>query len=320
MERKFNFKNEKKSMIFELIKYGLDENQAEIIADCFATADLYGVTSHGCITMQSHIQKIKFGNYNLKPNFRILKETSAFAVIDGDNAFGPVSAKFCLDFAIKKCREVGVYSIFSRNNNTFGPAFYYSLKAAELGCIAFICSNSPAQMAPIGGKEKMLGTNPFAIVIPVPQEEPIIIDMATSIVAKSKFKQYKEIGQELPDGWALDKDGNPTNDPDEGIQGMVLPMAGFKGYAISMLIDIMSGVLSGAAYLDKVGKFYSNNKDGMNVGFYMTAIDPQIVVGNEYQNIIHDFVSRLRNSKTILGEKIVLPGDDRISCMHEKGQ
>lgn len=320
MERKFNFNNEKEDAIFELIKCGLDERQAEIIADCFATADLYGVTSHGCITIKSHIQKIKSGDYNLKPSFKILKRTSSFAVIDGDNALGPVSAKFCLDFAIERCRKVGIYSIFSRNNNTFGPAFYYSLKAAEQGCIAFICSNSPAQMAPIGGKEKMLGTNPFAIVIPVPQEEPIIIDMATSIVAKSKFKQYKEIGQELPDGWALDKDGNPTNDPDEGIQGMVLPMAGFKGYAISMLIDIMSGVLSGAAYLDKVGKFYSNNKDGMNVGFYMTAIDPQIVVGNEYQNIIHDFVSRLRNSKTILGEKIVLPGDDRISCMHEKGQ
>ena len=225
---------------------------------------------------------------------------------------------FCLNFSIEKCRKTGVYSIFSRNNNTFGPAFYYSLKAAEQGCIAFICSNSPAQIAPIGGKERMLGTNPFAVVIPVPNDEPIIIDMATSIVAKSKFKQFKEAGRELPDGWALDKDGNPTNDPDEGIQGTVLPMAGFKGYAISMLIDVMAGVLSGAAYLDKVGRFYSNNKEGMNVGFYMTVIDPLIVVGSEYQNIMHDFVSRLRNSKTLVGEKIVLPGDDRISFMRKK--
>ena len=317
---KENFNSEKENVIFELIKNGLDEEQTKIIADCFVTADKYGVTSHGCITLQSHINKIKSGDYNLNPNFKILRETSSFAVIDGDNALGPISAKFCLDFAIEKCREVGIYSIFSRNNNTFGPAFYYSLKAAEQGCIAFICSNSPAQMAPIGGKEKMLGTNPFAVVFPVPQEEPIIIDMATSIVAKSKFKQFKEAGRELPDGWALDKDGNPTNDPDEGIQGTVLPMAGFKGYAISMVIDIMSGVLSGAAYLDKVGRFYSNNKEGMNVGFYMTAIDPLIVVGSEYQDIIHDFVSRLRNSKTITGEKIVLPGDDRISFMHKKEQ
>ena len=99
---------------------------------------------------------------------------------------------------------------------------------------------------------------------------------------------------------------------------MVLPMAGFKGYAISMLIDVISGVLSGAAYLDKVGKFYSKNNEGMNVGFYMTVIDPLIVVGSEYQNIIHDFVKRLRNSKAIVGEKIVLPGDDRISFIRKK--
>lgn len=315
---KKNFNSKKGNVTFELIKNGLDEEQAKIIADCFVTADMYGVTSHGCVTLQSHINKIKSGDYNLKPNFKILRETPSFAVIDGDNAIGPVSAMFCLNFSIEKCRKVGIYSIFSRNNNTFGPAFYYSLKAAEQGCIAFICSNSPAQMAPIGGKEKMLGTNPFAVVIPVPDDEPIIIDMATSIVAKSKFKQYKELGRNLPDGWALDKDGKPTNNPDEGIQGMVLPMAGFKGYAISMLIDVISGVLSGAAYLDKVGKFYSKNNEGMNVGFYMTVIDPLIVVGSEYQNIIHDFVKRLRNSKAIVGEKIVLPGDDRISFIRKK--
>lgn len=318
MEKKFNFNEEKNKVILELVEHGLDEEQAEIVADCFATADLYGVSSHGCAITQAHVQKIERGGYNLKPNFKVVRETGAFAVIDGDNGFGAVSAKYCLDIAIERCKKSGIYTVFSRNNNTFGPAFYYSLKAAEEGCIAFICSNSPAQMAPVGGKEKMLGTNPFSVVIPVPEQEPIIIDMATSVVAKSRFKQYKEMGQELPDGWALNEEGNPTNDPDEGIRGMVLPMAGFKGYGIAMLIDIISGVLSGAAYLNKVGRFYSEDKVEMNVGFYMTVIDPNVVMGGEYEKVIRDFVQRLRESDPVEGGRIVLPGDDRITVMLTK--
>ena len=311
MDKTFDFYKEKKKVITELTKHGLDEIQAEVVADCFATADLYGVTSHGCAMTQAHIKRLKCGGYNLKPDFKIMRETDAFAVVDGDNSFGPVSAMFCLNLAIKRCKDSGVYTVFSRNNNTFGPAFYYSLKAAEQGYIAFICSNSPAQMAPIGGKEKMLGTNPFAVVIPVPGHDPVIIDMATSVVAKSKFKQYKEAGKLLPNGWALDKDGKPTNAPDEGIQGMVLPMSGFKGYGIAMLIDIMSGVLSGAAYLNKVGRFYSEDGSGMNVGFYMTVIDP-VAVLEEYDEIITDFINRLKTSKPGVDGKIILPGDDRI--------
>jgi len=318
MGRMFNFNEEKNKVIMELMRHGLDEIQAEVIADCFTTADLYGVTSHGCAMTQAHIHRLKCGGYNLKPDFKIVRETGAFAVVDGDNAFGPVSAKFCLDLAIKRCKESGLYTVFSRNNNTFGPAFYYSLKAAEQGYIAFVCSNSPAQMAPIGGKEKMLGTNPFAAVIPVPEHDPIIIDMATSVVAKSKFKQYKEEGKNLPDGWALDREGNPTNDPDEGIQGMVLPMAGFKGYGIAMLIDILSGVLTGSAYLNKVGRFYSEDGLGMNVGFYMTVIDPVAVI-EEYEKIIINFVKCLKTSKPVGYGKIVLPGDDRLAVMHIKG-
>jgi LDH2 family malate/lactate/ureidoglycolate dehydrogenase len=226
-----------------------------------------------------------------------------------------------MNYAIEKAKEVGVFQIFSKNNNTVGPAFYYPLQASEQGLIGILLSNSPAQMAPIGGKEKMLGTNPFSAVIPVPGEAPIIIDMATSVVAKSKFKQYKEAGETLPDGWALDKSGNPTNDPDEGIQGLIQPMAGYKGYAISMLIDILSGVISGAAYLNKVGRFYTEDGSGMNVGFCCIAIDPMVVMGDEYKSTINDFVKVLRNSKKAGKNEISLPGDRRIKAkrLNESG-
>lgn len=310
---KFDFELNMANVKTKLVSNGVNEAQAEILADCLVTADEYGVTSHGTAVLQSHIDRIMRGGYNLSPDLKVIKETAAFVLVDGDNAIGPVSAMFCLDYAVKKCRESGVFTVFARNNNTFGPAFYYSLKAAEQGCIAFVCSNSPAQMAPVGGVEKKLGTNPLAAVIPVPEGDPIIIDMATSAVAKSKFKEYKNECKPLPEGWALDKDGNPTTDPDEAMSGLVLPMAGFKGYALSMLIDVIAGALSGAATLDRVGRFYSDDGSCMNVGFYMTVIDPTVVLGDDYNKEIKEYVARLRNSRSAEGKKIVLPGDDRIN-------
>lgn len=311
MPKKMDIEKEKIFIIKELAQNGVPQEQAEIVADCFSTADSYGVTTHGGAILPSHIQRIQRGGYNLSPTFKVIRETAAFAVIDGDNAMGPVSATFCMRYAIEKCKDSGVFTVFSRNNNTFGPAFYYPLLAAREGLIGIACSNSPAQMAPIGGKEKMLGTNPFAIVVPN-GDEPIILDMATSVVAKSKFKEYKLAGQALPEGWALDKNGKPTTDPDEAMQGLVLPMAGFKGYGIAMMIDVLSGVLSGAAYLNKVGRFYMENGSCMNVGFQFIVLDPKQILGDDYEQTIKEFVLLLRNSTPIEGQKIVLPGDDRL--------
>lgn len=307
----------KEDVVNLLIEKGVLKKQAEIFADCLITADKYGVTSHGTAILPAHIMRIENGGYNLTPDIKVVKESPSFAVVDGDNAIGPVSAAFCMNLAVEKAKECGIYSVFSKNNNTFGPAFYYPLKAAEQGMIAFVCSNSPAQMPPVGGKQKMLGTNPFSAVIPVPNDDPIIIDMATSVVAKSKFKEYKALNKSLPDGWALDKNGKPTNNPDEAMEGFVLPMAGFKGYAIAMLIDVIAGALSGAAYLNEVGRFYSENGECMNVGFYVLAINPEIIFGSEWKNVITRYKNLILNSKPAEGCGIALPGADRIKKAKE---
>ena len=137
--------------------------------------------------------------------------------------------------------------------------------------------------------------------------------MATSVVAKSKFKLYKEAGKQLPDGWALDENGLPTNDPEEGIKGLVLPMAGFKGYGIAMLIDLISGLVSGAAYLNNVGRFYSTDNKCMNVGFCCIAIDPKVVMGKEFDTAIAKYVETVRNSERSGEGPICMPGDDRLA-------
>ena len=315
---KFVFDDRKQAAFQKLKECGVPEAQAEKVADVMATADQYGVTTHGTGVLDAHIAKVLRGGYNLQPTLSTIRETAAFAVIDGDNAFGFVSADYCMEYAVERAKKSGIFQVFSRNNNTFGPAFYYPLKAADQGQIGIIFSNSPAQMAPVGGAEKLIGTNPFAVVIPVPGEDPIMIDMATSVVAKSKFKEYKQAGKPLPEGWALDVNGNPTTDPDKGMAGFILPMAGFKGYAIAMLIDVLSGVLSGSAWLDKVGRFYSETGDSMNVGFCLTVIDPAVVCGEEYECQIKEFAKRIRESRPAEGKSVVLPGADRLQIYHSK--
>lgn len=317
---KFSFEYTKQETAARLIACGVPHEQAEIVADVMATADLYGVTTHGTTVLDAHVQRVERDGYNLRPDLRILRQTAAFALVDGDNSFGFVSAEYCMRLAVERARESGVFHVFSRNNNTFGPAFYYPLQAARQGMIGLIFSNSPAQMPPSGGKEKILGTNPFAAVIPVPGQEPIIIDMASSVVAKSKFTEYKRSGKPLPDGWALDHNGEPTNDPDEAIRGLVLPMGGYKGYCIAMLIDILSGVMSGASYLNKVGRFYSPEGNGMDVGFCCIAIDPYAVMGEDYDERILDFVQIIRTSETVAGGEISLPGDRKQAAKKQNSE
>lgn len=303
------FKHSYNESFNALLKAGLKEDYASILADSFAVSDCFGVLTHGSALLDTYLNKINTGFFNLTPTFTIEKQTHSFASINDDNAIGAVSARHCLDIAIERAQIEGVYTVFSRNNNTFGAAFYYSLLAAEKGYICFITSNSPAQMATPNGKTKKLGTNPFSVVFPTKDGYPIIVDMATSIVAKSKIKNYKEKNLLLPDGWALDENGDPTNDPEKALKGFVLPMAGFKGYAIALSIDIFAGILSGASYLDKVGRFLNSNSC-MDVGFMITVYNPKLIVNGDYYDKIGAYIKKLKSSSE--GDEVILPGNDRI--------
>lgn len=297
----------------KLERNGLNREDAETVAKCYATADLYGVSSHGVAILPSHIKRIQRGGYNLAPKIQVEKSTSAFAVINSDNAMGPISASFCTQKAISLATSEGIGVVFTHHANTYGPAFIYALAMAEKGLIGITCCNSPSAMPAPNGKEKLLGTNPLAIVIPSKSGTPIIYDIATSIVAKSKINQIRIAGGTIPEGWALDKNGIPTTDPTAAIEGLVLPMAGFKGYGLAMMIDILAGVLSGAFYLNRVNRFYSDNSACMNVGQFYMAIDPVTVLGANFYEIMRDYISTIRSSEKIDQTKsIALPGDDRI--------
>lgn len=292
-----------------LTAHGLDDEQAKILASSFVAATAAGVATHGVSMLGAYLKKLTLGQFNTAPDFKFIKKTGSFAVIDSDNAIGAVSAKYCMDFAVSSAKEQGIYTVFSRNCNTYGPAFYYSKIASDSGLIGITFCNTPSAMAPWNSKTKVLGTNPFAVAIPGAKNGPIMLDMATSKVAKSKINKARLAGESIPSDWALDTDGNPTTDPLEAIKGTVLPMAEYKGYGIAMAIDIIAGVLSGAGYLNGVNRFYSDGEDGMNVGQVFVAIDPRIVLSDNFYSDIDGYINQIHACEPLGDDAVLYPGE-----------
>lgn len=287
--------------------------RAEILIDSMIAADMSGIQTHGIKMLPAYIEKINRGEFSTD-DIKVVKQSAAFTTVDACNSIGAISAMRCVDIAIEKARVNGIHTVFSKHCNTFGPAFYFVEKMAEAGMIGLVCCNSPAAMPMSNGCEVMLGTNPFAFACPSASKGTILLDMATSVVAKSKFLIAKNKGEQIPEGWALDINGNPTTDPEEAIKGFVLPMAGAKGSGIALMIDMLSGMLSGAGYLNKVGKFYSKTGEPMNVGQMFVAIDPTLVYDGDFYSEMDEYIELIRNSKAMEGKTVSIPGDRKFAA------
>lgn len=287
---------------------GIDAEDAFVIVDTMLLSDMSGIKTHGIKMLPSYLEKLGNGEF-ATCNLEIKKSTASFTILDAKNTIGAVSASKATDIAIKKAKASGLHAVFVRHGNTFGAAFYYAEMISKAGMIGFICCNSPAAMPVNNGLEVMLGTNPFAFSCPSKSKGTILIDMATSVVAKSNFLIAKDKGEKLEDGWALDCNGKPTKDPLEAIKGFILPMAGYKGYGIALIIDLLSGMLSGSGYLNKVGKFYSIDGKPMNVGYLIIAIDPLQIYEGDFLGDMDEYIRLIRNSKAIEGKIISIPGD-----------
>ena len=290
----------------------LSQQDAELVVDSMLEADINGVSTHGIRMLYAYVDKLKKGQFAIGYP-QVIKDSPSFTVMDSNNNIGAISAAKASQICIDKAKEYGVHTVFAKNCNTFGPAFYYAGMMSKVGMIGFVCSNTPAAMPAFNGLEPMLGTNPLAFSCPSKTKGTITLDMATSIVAKSHFSTALANHEKLKEGWALDQNGNPTTDPMEAIKGFVLPMAGFKGYGIAMAIDILSGFLSGAGYLNKVNKFYSQDGKGMNVGQMFVAINPKMVYEGDFLSDMDNYIDTLRKSKVMEGRNIAIPGDDRIN-------
>jgi LDH2 family malate/lactate/ureidoglycolate dehydrogenase len=274
------------------------------------------VDSHGMVRLPVYLRRVQAGVVKARPEIRVHAAGSAAALVDGDNGLGPVVGAHGMAAAQDLAARHGTGLVGVRNSNHFGPAAYYVEKAVKDGFIGVAISNAPPNMAPFGGKRRFLGTNPVAIGIPAGEEDPLIFDASTSVVARGKIIVAAHNQEPIPEGWAVDPDGHPTTDAERALAGAVLPFGGPKGSAISFIIDVFCGVMTGAAFAQHLNTL-EDLSAVQNVGHVFAAVRPNLFLGTgEFTARMDAIVRMLRDSPPAPGiERVRVPGE--IELAHE---
>jgi LDH2 family malate/lactate/ureidoglycolate dehydrogenase len=236
-----------------LAAVGVPDADATIAATHLVEADLRGVHSHGTIRVPTYVRELRSGATNPRPVVRLVIDHGAQVTVDGDNGLGMVVAHRANDVAIARGKEHGMAAIAIRGSNHCGTMAYYTTRAVADGLIAIATTNAGINMTPSGSSEKLVGNNPISIAVPSRRPWPLVLDMATSLVAGGKLDVARARGEAIPLGWARDADGNPTTDPALGRAGSLEPVGGPKGYGLAVMLDILAGVLSGGRFGSGLG-------------------------------------------------------------------
>jgi LDH2 family malate/lactate/ureidoglycolate dehydrogenase len=293
-----------------LLALGESSEGAKIVADSLVYADSRGITTHGSYLLTPIVNRVKAAQLSLPTQTSIILDESAIAVIEGGNGLGAIAGKLAVDLSIKRASQFGISLILIRNTNNLGALAYFTEMIAKQGMIALMGCNAAPAMAPWGGAEAFLGTNPLAIAIYTGKEMLFSADMASSIVARGKIRKAVREGKSIPNDWALDPDGNLTTDPVAALKGALLPMGGPKGSAIALAVDIFSGILAGASYAPNIKSFHA--LDGVTgVGASIMAIDIRKFMELEkFASTIDEYIFRLKSlKKASFTSEIFLPGE-----------
>ncbi|WP_209121246.1 Ldh family oxidoreductase [Alkalihalobacillus sp. BA299] len=288
--------------------HGLSTKDSMIVTDTLVEANLRGTDTHGIVLVDTYIKRLIAGSLNKEPNIHFTKDSLLVSVIDGDNGLGQIISYQAMEKAIEKALNVGIGMSAVNNSNHFGTAAYYSMMAAEKGCIGITLSNASPRLAPWGGITPTYGNNPWSIAVPTNQSFPIVLDIANSLVAFSKILTAKDRNEDIPLDWALDSDGKPTSNPD--LAYLLQPMAGHKGYGISVMVEILSSVLANAAIGKDVGK-YNSLEEGQNVGHTFIALKIEEFMEKElFFERVQYFIHQLKSTELARDtNKIYLPGE-----------
>jgi LDH2 family malate/lactate/ureidoglycolate dehydrogenase len=251
---------------------GVPDAEARLLADTLVQADLWGHQSHGVLRLGWYLARLKTGAMRTITTPEFVMDGGAVAVIDGHHGVGQVLAARAADEAIRRAKTHGIGAVGVRRSNHFGTAMYYTRRAPEAGCVAFLTTNASPAMAPWGGREKTVGNNPWSIAAPAGRHAPMMLDIANTGVARGKIYLARQRGEAIPEGWAINAAGAPTTDAQEAIDGIILPMAQHKGYVISMMMDVLAGVLTGSGFGAQVNGPYQADKLSQ-CGHLMIAMD-----------------------------------------------
>jgi LDH2 family malate/lactate/ureidoglycolate dehydrogenase len=293
---------------------GLDvrTEDARVAAGSLVRANLEGTDSHGISRLAIYAQRIREGRISATPDIRIDRAGSVLRV-DGGNALGQVASYRAVEAAVPVARDAGIAGVTVRASNHFGTAAYYCQLACREVMAMIATTNSPPGIAPWGGREAYFGTNPIAFGFPAREEPHVIVDMSSSVVARGKIILAAKQGLPIPEGWAMDEEGRETTDASAALGGAVRPLGGAKGYALALAVEVMSGVLSGAAFGPQVNSIYEDAAPPADVGHSF------ILLNVESWMPLHDYYDRMElllreiKSSPTAGDvdEILYPGERR---------
>ncbi|SFR10657.1 Ldh family oxidoreductase [Desulfoscipio geothermicus] len=301
----------KKICVDVLKGYGVPEENADITASVMISASLRGIDSHGIAYLPVYVERIKRGVVDPKAQPEIVTETANTAVVDCKNGLGQVGGVFAMNLAVKKALASNTGFVGLRNSGHFGMVSYYTMQAAKNNCIGLAMTNAPSSVAPFGGMEPLFGTNPISFAFPVKDRPDIVIDFATSAIARTKLRNMAAEKQEIPEGWALSKEGYMAKTADEGYEGVLLPAAGVKGYGLAIIAEVLSAVLTGAAFTTRVGGLVDDFSRSQNVGHFLGAISIESFLPmDQYYDMMDQFIGTIKGVKPVPGvQEVLYPGE-----------
>ena len=291
---------------------GMPEEESRIVSELMTEADINGCDGHGIFRLPGYIRRIREGGINLKPNIRIERQKSGMALVDGDNAQGHLVMRFCTELAMKKAKDSGVAWVGVHDSNHAGPAALYTRMPLAHDMIGlYVAIGNANHLPPWGGIEMLLSTNPISIAVPGKNGPPIVLDMATTVAAYGKVKTAAQRGEKIPEGWMIDKNGQPLTDPTQAEQGFLMPIGGPKGYGLALMFGLLAGTLNGAAFGKDVIDFNADFKTPTNTGQFITAIDISAFGDVEnFKNNVDNVYRTFKASATLPGyDEVLLPGE-----------
>jgi LDH2 family malate/lactate/ureidoglycolate dehydrogenase len=288
---------------------GAEKDEASIVAESLVRAEMRGTDTHGLPYLKLLAERVGVGMVALPTRVTILRDEHATTLLDGGNGIGQYAGWKAMETSLRKAREYGVGLTLVRRTNNLGFLAFYTIEAARQGCVGLAMGNANAAISPWGGADAFFGTNPLSIAVPA-DGEPIALDMSSSVVARGKVRKAQRLGEKIPLGWALDETGAPTDDPGAALKGTLVPIGGPKGYGLALMVDVLAGMLSGAAFGKEIKSFHQL-LGPTEVGALTLAIEvDRFMPLDQFRALLRGYVESIRGSRKAKDTaRIYLPGE-----------
>jgi len=292
-------------------KAGCSREDADTMANCLVQTNLWGIDSHGVLRVAKYLDRLQSGGMNATPNIQTIRSEASLEVLDADNGSGYIAARAAMKRAIEIAKHTNIAAVGVINSNHCGATSLYARMALEQDMIGMAMSNVAPNMVMTGGSKPITGNNPIAVAVPTFGEFPFVLDISMSAVAGGKLLVAAKNGDEIPLGWATDKDGRPTTDPKAGFDGFLMPLGGHKGFGLSLLVDILCGLITGGSFQHDLKSMYRYPKDPSNTAHLMIVINPLALMSKEQlRDRMQAFTATLKESPMWdPQDEMLLPGE-----------